>query len=103
MIATYEALKKVNYAHFPSNNGINSLPQLNTAFRKAAEFFGLQTIDFDKCGITFENIYTSGYAADSAVSPIHPTTKGHLLMGQQALKDITNKLVLNNITLVETE
>ena len=87
-LCTLNVFKRVNYAHFPTNNGINSLPEYNNAIRKAADFFGCGLIEFDKDGITFENCYSGGYITDSSDNPTHPTEKGHYLMGQKAITDI---------------
>jgi len=94
MLVPVHILKRVNYSHFPTNNGINSITQYNKAVRDAAEFFGCQTIDIDKDGITFENCYDYGYITDSATKPVHCSTKGHQRLGDQAIKDITTKLNL---------
>lgn len=94
-LATQNVFKRINYSNFPTNNGLYSLPQFNDAIREVADFFGCQTIDFDKDGITFENCYSEGYITDSATMPTHPSTKGHALMAKQAIKDLTNKLDLN--------
>lgn len=94
-LCTLNVFKRINYDHFPTNNGINSLPQYNEAIRKAANFFGCGLIEFDKDGITFENCYAEGYITDSQEHPTHPTNKGHRAMGLKAIADITaqyNKL-----------
>lgn len=87
-LATLNVFKRVNYNSFPTNNGINSLPQYNNAIRKAADFLGCGVIEFDKDGITFENCYSEGYITDSATIPTHPSNKGHKLMGEKAVLDI---------------
>lgn len=87
-LCTLNIFKRVNYSHFPTNNGINSLPQYNNAIREVADFFGCGLIEFDKDGITFENCYSEGYIVDSATIPTHPSDKGHKVMGLKALKDI---------------
>lgn len=103
MLATQNVFKRVNYSHFPTNNGLYTLPQLNKAIREVANFFGCQTINFDKDGITFENCYTEGYITDSSTTPTHPSTKGHYVMGLQAVKDLTNNCNLNSVDYVKTE
>ena len=87
-ICTLNVFKRVNYDHFPTNNGINSLPQYNNAIREVADFFGCGVIEFDKDGITFENCYSEGYITDSSTIPTHPSDKGHKAMGLKAIKDI---------------
>lgn len=88
LLCTLNVFKRVNYSHFPTNNGINSLPQYNAAIREIAEYMGCGLIEFDRDGITFENCYTGGYITDSATQPTHPSNKGHAVMGQRAINDI---------------
>ena len=87
-LCTLNVFKRINYAHFPTNNGINTLPDYNNAIRKAADFFGCGLIEFDKDGITFENCYSGGYITDSSTIPTHPSDKGHAVMGRKAIADI---------------
>jgi len=87
-LCTLNVFKRVNYSHFPTNNGYNSLPQYNDAIRRCADFFGCNVIDFDRDGITFENCYTEGYITDSATTPTHPSDKGHRKMGERAIADL---------------
>ena len=87
-LCTLNTFKRVNYSHFPTNNGINTLPQYNNAIREVADYMGCGVIEFDKDGITFENIYSSGYASDSATTPTHPSEKGHRVMGLKAIADL---------------
>ena len=95
VFATQATFKRIDGDNFPTNNNLYSLPQLNQAIREVADFFGCYTIDFDKCGITFENCYDEGYITDSSVIPTHPNNKGHEVMGQQAINDLLGKLHLN--------
>lgn len=87
-LCTLNVFKRISYDHFPTNNGINSLPEYNDAIRKAANFFGCGLIEFDKDGITFENCYSEGYLTDSPTIPSFPSIKGHYVMGQKAITDI---------------
>ena len=88
MLCTLNVFKRVNYSHFPTNNGLNTLPEYNNAIREAANFFGCGLIEFDKDGITFENCYSEGYITDSSTNPTNPSDKGHYLMGKKAIADI---------------
>lgn len=97
MLCTCNVFKRGNYATFPVDNGVFSTPQMNAAIRETADFFGCHVIDLDKCGITFENCYESGYITDSANTPTHPNSLGHKLMGQQAVCDMLNKLHILDI------
>lgn len=87
-MCTLNTFKRVNYEHFPINNGLYTLPQLNDAIRECADFFGCGLIEFDKDGITFENCYSGGYITDSETIPTHPNDKGHRVMGLKAVTDL---------------
>lgn len=97
VLCTCNVFKRSNYSHFPTHNGYFSIPQMNNAIREVADFFGCQTIELDKCGITFENCYSEGYITDSATTPTHPNAKGHALMAQQAICDLVSKLHICDI------
>lgn len=85
---TLNVFKRINYAQFPTNNGIYTLPQMNDAIREIANTMGCGLIEFDKDGITFENCYPT-YISDSATEPTHPNNTGHEVMAMKALADIT--------------
>ena len=87
-ICTLGVFKRVNYANYPTRNTQCTLPKFNEAIRKAADFFGLDLIELDKDGITFENCYSSGYITDSATTPTHPNSKGHEMIYKQVVKDL---------------
>lgn len=91
VLCTLNAFKRVNYAHFPVNNGYNTLPEYNDAIRRAADFFGCITLDIDRDGITFENLYTGGFVTDSATTPTHPNDVGQYVIGAKAIADLTAK------------
>ena len=90
-LCTLNVFKRINKSHFPTNNGVNSLPQYNNAIREIADFMGCGVIEFDKDGITFENCYTQGYITDDANIPTHPTNTGHKVMGLKAIADLKAK------------
>ena len=91
VVGTMPFMKRVNYQTFPVNNGLYSWPYYNKKLREASEFFGIHTIDFDKVNITFENIYPA-YAQDSAEKPVHQNNAGHVLLANQAIKDLISKV-----------
>lgn len=97
VLCTCNVFKRSSYSHFPTHNGIFSIPQMNNAIREVADFFGCHTIELDKCGITWENCYSEGYITDSSTKPTHPNSKGHALMAQQAISDLVNKLHIADI------
>lgn len=90
VLCTLTVFKRLNCTHFPTNNGINTLPQYNKAIREIADFMGCGLVEFDKCGITFENCYDEGYITDSETMPTHPSDKGHSIMGKKAILDLSN-------------
>ena len=92
-LCTLNVFKRINYDHFPANNGINTLPQYNKAIREAADYLGCGLIEFDKDGITYENCYTGGYITDSSTIPTHPSDKGHRIMGERAVLDLKRQYV----------
>lgn len=49
-------------------------------------------IDFDQCGITYENGVSQGYLKTDRT---HPTSKGHALIGKQAINDLLYKAHLD--------
>jgi len=63
-----------------------TLPQFNNAIRKAADYLGCGLIEFDKDGVTYENMEECGYITESGLT--HPYNKGHLAMGRKAIADI---------------
>lgn len=103
VVATLNNFRRIDYDNFPTNNKIYGIPDYNDAVREIADFFGLQTIDFDKDGITWENCYEEGFVTDSATIPTHPNAKGHLIMGKQAVSDLTNKLHIQDLIPINAE
>ena len=88
MCCTLPVFKRIGYSKYPTRNGLYTLSQFNQAIREVADFFGCGLIEFDKCGITFENCYSGGYLTDDSAKPVHPSDKGHYVMGQKAIKDL---------------
>lgn len=88
LICTLNVFKRITYDHYPTRNGVYTLPQLNNAIRDVANAMGVGLIEFDKDGITFENCYSEGYITDSATTPTHPNAKGHTQMAKKAVADM---------------
>ena len=86
-LCTLNVFKRINYSAFPTNNGLNTLPEYNNAIREIADYMGCGLIEFDKDGITFENCYPT-YINDSATIPTHPNDTGHRVMGERAITDL---------------
>lgn len=91
VLCTMNAFKRVNYAHYPVNNGLYTLPAFNDYIRKAADYFGCITLDIDRDGITYENLYTGGFVTDSATTPTHPNDLGQYVIGCKAIADLRAK------------
>lgn len=87
VLCTLNVFKRINYSHFPTNNGLNTLPEYNNAIREVADYMGCGLIEFDKDGITFENCYPT-YISDSATTPTHPNDTGHAQMARKAIADL---------------
>ena len=87
VLCTLNVFKRINYSQFPTNNGINTLPEYNNAIREVADMMGCGLIEFDKDGITFENCYPT-YISDSSTIPTHPNPTGHTVMAEKAIIDI---------------
>ena len=94
-LATLNFIKRVSYSNFPTRNGYNTVPQYNNAIRATADYFGLPIIDFAKDGLDFWNANNEYYQDGTAYT--HPTTKGHAVLAQRALKDIVNGYVDINV------
>jgi lysophospholipase L1-like esterase len=85
VLCTLSPFKRIHYGQFPTNNGVNSIPDYNNAIREIAEYMGCRVIEFDKAGITFENMYPT-YISDSSTIPTHPNDFGHLMLGKCAIE-----------------
>lgn len=90
---TLSPFKRINYSKFPVSNNDGSgsvengtqytIPQINDVIRKIADKAGCEIVEFDKCGITFENCYPT-YIEDSSTTPTHPNNTGHQLLAEKA-------------------
>lgn len=87
VLCTLNVAKKVNYSHYPSNNGTYTQPDYNNKIREIADLMGCGVIEFDKDGINWNNCYPT-YINDSATEPLHPNTAGHQVMGRKAVSDV---------------
>lgn len=87
VLCTLNVFKRINYSQFPTNNGINTLPEYNNAIREIADMMGCGIIELDKDGITFENCYPT-YISDSSTIPTHPNPTGHTVMAEKAIVDL---------------
>lgn len=90
-LCTMNTFKRVDDSLFAIDNDLNTLPQYSKAIRETADFLGCGVIEFDKDGITYENCYSEGYITDSETHPTHPSNKGHKVMGNRAILDLTTK------------
>lgn len=92
VLCTLNVFKRVVYSSFPTRQtqaaGGQTLPMYNNAIRAAAAYLGCGLIEFDRDGITFENLYVDGYVTDDPDTPTHPSDKGHKVMGNRAIMDL---------------
>jgi len=92
ILCTLNVFKRVVYNSFPTRqtqaSGGQTLPMYNNAIRAAADYLGCGLIEFDRDGITFENLYVDGYVTDDPDTPTHPSDKGHKVMGNRAIMDL---------------
>lgn len=93
VLCTCNFFKRVNYSSYPINNGLYTENQLNNAIREVANYMGCGLIEFDKDGLTYENASSTYYQDSSAYT--HPTTAGHKILGNKALRDLLSE---NNLT-----
>lgn len=84
-LCTLPAFHRVDYTSYPTRNGLNTLPEYNTAILRAAEFLSCGVIRFDLCW-TWENAVSGGYVNSNDLT--HPTADGQIAMGKQAVKDM---------------
>lgn len=69
---------------FPRAFGGKSYVSFNRAIRECAEFFGTGLIEFDRCGVTHENVNV--YTTDG----VHLNELGHKMAGLKAISDFAN-------------
>lgn len=85
---TLNNFKRLNRAVFPVHNGVYTIPEMNNAIREIANMMGCHVVEFDKDGITYENInHGDGYVKDGDDIPTHPNEAGHAVMAQRAYQD----------------
>lgn len=89
VLCTCNFFKRVNYSSYPINNGLYTENQLNNAIREVANYMGCGLIEFDKDGLTYENASSIYYQDSSAYT--HPTTAGHKILGNKALRDLLSE------------
>ncbi|MDU1904552.1 MAG: SGNH/GDSL hydrolase family protein [Dysgonomonas sp.] len=68
---------------FPPTNGEFHILEYNKAIREVADAYGCDLIEFDKSGITYENIL------DFSGDGVHPDTAGNALMGARGVADMS--------------
>lgn len=78
---------------FPERNPTTGITinVFNDTIREIADLFGVKVIDFNQCGITYQNL--SRYAGDynqATQFGLHPNAQGHSLMANQAIRQLDN-------------
>jgi lysophospholipase L1-like esterase len=89
-VCTLNHFKRVNFTTFPVHNGLHSLPEYNNAIRQVCDFMGVDVIELDKSGITFQN-NIAGNALFPSADPVHPNGAGHKYLFEKARKDLLGK------------
>ena len=73
---------------FPEVNG-NSIPLAiwNQAIRELADIFGVNVLEYAKCGLTYQNmnLYMGDYSAGDG---LHPNAAGHSFLANQAIRQL---------------
>lgn len=83
VFCTFNYLQRI-VESYPSRTGNTGSTYLmwNECVRNVANAFGCHLIEFDKDGLTYENI--SAYTRDN----VHPNDEGHKIMGNRAIIDL---------------
>lgn len=68
---------------FPTSHSAGGIEAYNNAIKEIAEMFGVQILDFNKCGITAANLENT-----TVDGRIHPNADGHTLMANYAVKEL---------------
>lgn len=90
ILTTMNHFKRGSSGAFPIHNGLHSLPEYNNAIREVADFMGVDVIELDKDGITFQN--TSDESPYFPAGDLtHPNGEGHLMIAKKAIKDFVAK------------
>jgi lysophospholipase L1-like esterase len=89
VLCTLNIFKRGIIDEFPVRNSNNTLIEFNNAIREVSNIFGCGLIEFDKSGITWENMYPT-YISDSDTNPTHPNSTGHSKLAEKAIKDLKN-------------
>ncbi len=90
ILCTLNVFKRISASVWPVNNHTNTLPEFNNAIREVADAMGCGLIEFDKDGITFENLRPT--YCDETGDPTHPNNAGHRKMAEKAAADLMNYL-----------
>lgn len=82
VLCTINSFIRLDVETYPMRNSVNTLPEYNETIRKVANVLGCPLIDFDKDGMTFENV------SDYTVDMVHPTADGHAILAKRAMIDL---------------
>lgn len=91
--ATIMNCERMGEVGFPEKNAQGvPLSAYNDAIRQLANLFGCKVLDFDKCGITYQNlnVYMGDWGVTGTGQGLHPNEKGHSLMANQVIRQFDN-------------
>lgn len=92
-VGTLMQCERQGTVEFPERNPTtgDTINVFNDTIREIAGLFGVKVIDFNKCGITYQNLsrYTGDYN-QTALTGLHPNAQGHSLMANQAVRQLDN-------------
>ena len=81
-------------APYTYNSTGDNWMKYNAMIRRVAQYEGCDLIEFDKDGLTWSNA-NDGYYQDAVNKWTHPTTKGHKVLGNRAIRDM---MMINSMT-----
>lgn len=92
-VGTLMQCERQGEVEFPERNPTTgvTIDAFNNIIREMADLFGVKVIDFNKCGITYQNLstYTGDYNTQQ-LTGLHPNAQGHSLMANQVIRQMDN-------------
>lgn len=92
-VGTLMQCERQGIVAFPERNPTTgvTINVFNDVIREIAALFGVRVIDFNRCGITYQNLSrcTGDYNQETQYG-LHPNAQGHSLMANQAIRQLDN-------------
>lgn len=90
LCSTMSNFKRLNSDNtFPLDNGTHTFNEYNQAIRQVCDYFGVDVIELDKNGITYQNVYEGSPYFNSG-DLTHPNALGHNLFFLKSKNQIIN-------------